>query len=556
MSIRILLLATALCLSAGAACPVAAADGTPTLQAVPSPDLSRLPAARASELRAQRASFENSKSVLIGDPLAETYALLGAAYARNGFPDAAAVALANAIALAPRNGRWLYMRGVLRSLNKQDAAARGDFEAALKLDPNYLPIRVAVANNRIQAGDLDGARKVLEPLAQGREAVPLALLGDIALRQRRAADAVELFKRALAIAPEATRLNAQLATAYTAAGDAGAAAQARAKAGDVLPTLYDPIAQQVLGDGAATGAAQAPALAPREQAIVKVLAQLKSRDYDAARRTLDEALRASPNDSMLLALYGHVEAASGHLPMAQTRLAMALRADPANGMAHVGEGLVKEMQGDDVAARAAYEKAIQVQPGLAAGHFALAAVHLRAKRYDAAADEYRAVVRNEPGNDEAWSRLVAAQAIAGRCADTLKALNDALRKTPNEGFLLQLFVRSASTCTAAGAQEKRMAFDYGVKLYRSTEMPVVAEAYALALAANGKWDDAVTTQQGAMFVVLRNEGQQALPPYKDFLEQFRAHKLPTLPWPAQSELFNPPRAQVDKVPAGAGQGAR
>ena len=105
MSIRFLLAIT-LSLSALAFAPVHAADSAaPAVAVVPTPDLSKLPADRAAELRAQRESFEKSKSVLIGDPLAETYALLGAAYARNGFPDAADVALANAVAIAPKNGR-------------------------------------------------------------------------------------------------------------------------------------------------------------------------------------------------------------------------------------------------------------------------------------------------------------------------------------------------------------------------------------------------------------------------------------------------------------------
>ena len=47
--------------------------------------------------------------------------------------------------------------------------------------------------------------------------------------------------RALAIDPKATKLYAQLADAYTGAGNAKAAADARAKVGDGMPALGDPI---------------------------------------------------------------------------------------------------------------------------------------------------------------------------------------------------------------------------------------------------------------------------------------------------------------------------
>jgi len=556
MSIRFLL-ATSLSLSALAFAPAHAADNAaPAVSAVPSPDLSKLPADRAAELRSQRENFEKSKSALIGDPLAETYALLGAAYARNGFHDAADVALANAVAIAPKNGRWLYMRGVLAATRNQNDAARQDFDRAFALDPTYLPIRMAVASSRIASNDLDGARKLLEPFAARKQAVPIAVLGDIAMKQKRYADAVTLFKRAAALAPEATRLNAQLADAYAAAGDAKSAAEARAKAGNVAPSLYDPVGQRVLDGNAAAPATAKRAESPKDQAIDAALAQIDSRQYDAARKSLDAALQKYPNDSMLLTLYGRLEAVTGHLPMAQTRLGMALRADPKNVMAYVWQGFAAEIGNDDAAAEKAYKQAIEVAPKFDNAHIALATLYTRGKRYDDAIAQYQTLLKANPKDGEAWTRLVAVNAISGRCADSLKSLNEALRGAPNEGFLLQLFVRTASTCPAASAQEKRMALDYGLKLYRATNVPPISEAYALALAANGKWDDAVKTQEGVMFMALRNGGQAALAPYKEFLELFRAHKMPPLPWSSQAALFNPARPQADTAPPAAASPAK
>ena len=251
---------------------------------------------------------------------------------------------------------------------------------------------------------------------------------------------------------------------------------------------------------------------------------------------------------MLLTLYGRLEAVTGRLPAARARLDTALRADPKNGMAYVWRGFAEEIGNDDAAAEKAYKRAIEVAPKFDDARIALATLYLRDKRYDDAIAQYRTMLKVNPKDGEAWMRLVAVNAVAGRCADSLKALDEALRGAPNEGFLLQLFVRSASTCPAAGVQEKRMALDYGLKLYRATNVPPISEAYALALAANGKWDDAVKTQEGVMFMALRNGGKQALAPYKEFLELFRAHKMPPLPWPAQSPLFNPQRPQADTAP--------
>ena len=100
-----------------------------------------------------------------------------------------------------------------------------------------------------------------------------------------------------------------------------------------------------------------------------------------------------------------------------------------------------------------------------------------------------------------------------------------------------------------------MALDYGDKLYHQSDAAPIAEAYALALAANGKWDDAVKIQQGAMFVLVRNGRKAELPAYRDFLQQFQARKLPDKPWPPMSVLLKPERPRPD-AKGGAPQPAR
>lgn len=542
-----LLLASLLSLGLLLALPLAAqpsAPASPKLQAVPSPDLSRLTPERARELREQRASFDKSKDVLIGDPLAETYALLGAAYARNGLFDAADVALADATVLAPRNGGWVYLRGLLAAMRDQHAQALKLFEGAHTLSPDYLPIAVTLATALMDARDLEGAKRVLEPWAQRKQAVPLTLLGDIAMQQKRPADAVASYRRALEFQPEANRLNGLLADALAANGDAKGAAAERAKAGDRMPGLNDPIGRHMFGDRGAAGDAGKPAASPRDQAIDNALAQMEVGKYTEARRTLDAALQASRNDSMLLALYGRVETAAGNLDAAASRLRSALAADPKNSMALTSEALIAQIRNDDAGAERLYRQAIEIEPRLVSARLGLGTLQQRNKRYDDARVQYKAVLGVDALNAEAWARLVAVDAISGRCAETLKTLNDALRGSPDSPFLLQLFVRNVSTCAAASADEKRMALDYAKKIYQANSAPVLAEAYALALAANGKWDEAVATEQGAMFIVLRDGGEKALVPYREILDQLRAHKLPTLPWSASSPLFNPQRPQV------------
>lgn len=531
---------------------------------VPVPDLSRLPADKAKALRDARIDFEKMKPTLVGDKLAGAYALLGSFYAQGGFYPEAAVALEDAAALAPNDARWIYAQGILARIQNQNPAAQQYFEKAFAIDQHYLPMRMALVNIRIEQGDLDGAKKLLTDYTAGNptDAVSYAMLGEIDLKQKRYAEAVEATNKALANDPQATKLYAQLADAYTGAGNAKAASEARAKVGQGAPSLGDPIMlgllqTQVTPPAPAPAQSQAAdkneAAAPSgvSPAALRALTPtreaeflLETGQYDAARQKLDGALRSRPNDSELLYTYARVEAADGNLAQAKSRAQAAIDANPRDPAAWAVLGRVLEMSKDDRGAQEAYEKSLAIDPKSDA-EVAVGNLLMRNGRYDDAAASYRKLAQAAPGDAEAWTRLMAAQAAAGKCAAAIREINGVLAKDARNGILMQLFVRLTATCPASTSEEKRMALDYGEKLYHQSDAAPVAEAYALALAANGKWDDAAKIQQGAMFVLVRNNRKGELPGYRDFLQQFQAHKLPDKPWPPMSTLLKPERPAPD-----------
>ncbi|HVT33216.1 MAG TPA: tetratricopeptide repeat protein [Rhodanobacteraceae bacterium] len=513
------------------------------VKSVPVPDLSKLPSDKAAEVRDARVAFEKDKPALVGDDLAQAHAVLGAVYARAGLYDAAAVAFEDAALLEPGDARWIYSQGLIARFQKQNDLALGYFEKALGLDKEFVPIRIAVVNARMERGDLDGARKILTDYtaAGKKDPVVYSLLGEIALRQKRYAEAIDATQRALAIDPKATRLYAQLADAYTGAGNAKAAADARAKAGNGVPALGDPILLGLLqSTGEASGEDKKPAASqatPLDEAAVLFAA----RQYAGARSKLDGVLKASPRDARALVLYARIEAASGNVAQAKTRAEAAASADPKSEAAQLVLGAVSEMSNDERGAQAAYERAAALAPRSAAAEIALGNMAMRGGRYDDAASRYRTAAQADPASVDAWSRLVAAEVAGGKCADAIREINAALAKDSRNGNLMQLFVRLTSTCPSTSAEERRMALDYGREIYRDSSAAPIGEAYALALAANGKWDDAVKTQQAAMFVLVRNGRRGEVPAYREFLQQFQAHKLPDRPWPPSSELLRPKR---------------
>jgi tetratricopeptide (TPR) repeat protein len=540
------------------AAPAFAVDAL--VKPVPVPDLSKLPADKAKEVRDARIEFEKMKPTLVGDRLAGAYALLGSFYAQYGFYAEAAIALEDAAGLAPNDARWIYAQGIVARMQKQNAAAQQYFEKALSIDQDYLPMRMAVVNSRIEQGDLEGAKKLLADYTarNPKDAVSYAMLGEIDLRQKRYGEAIEATKKALANDPNATKLYAQLADAYTGAGNAKAAAEARAKVGTGVPALGDPIMLGLMQTQVTPAPAAAPAQAKAQDAQPSVSPTalrtltpareaeflLATGQYDSARQKLESAMRSRPNDSELLYTYARVEAADGKLEQAKSRAQSAVEANPRDPVAWVVLGRVLEMAKDDRGAQEAYERSIGIDAKSDA-QIALGNLLMRDARYDDAAARYRTLTQASPGDGEAWTHLMAAQAAGGKCTAAIRELNGALAKDARNGILMQLFVRLTATCPASNAEEKRMALDYGDKLYRQSDAAPIAEAYALALAANGKWDDAVKIQQGAMFVLVRNGRKGELPAYRDFLQQFQAHKLPDRPWPPMSALLKPERPAPD-----------
>jgi tetratricopeptide (TPR) repeat protein len=518
---------------------------------VPTPDLTKLSPAQADELRKTRETFEKSKIALVGDPLAEAYAILGAAYARNGFADAATIALEDATLLAPKDGRWVYAQGVLARSQKQPAVAQNYFDIALQLNQDYLPIRTTVARGKMDNGDLDGARKLLADYVAKHtdQAMPYAMLGEIALKQKRYAEAVEQTQRALAIDPKATALYATLAEAQAGAGNAQAAADARAKAGNVPPMLVDPLGDGLLGRAGAAGAAGAATAATPAKGIGDIPSLLALHQYDAARKLLDAAVAANPKDATLLALYARAEAAAGNLAAANMRADAAIAADRNSALAQLSKGVALEMGNDDAAAQRSYQEAVRLDPKLGEARALLGALLLRTGRAADAAVQYRALVQLDLRDGEHWMQLVGADVVAGQCGSALRDASDLLATDVNNKFVLQLFVRIASTCAQASANERRGALEYGKKLYGENPSAPNGEAYALALAANGKWDDAVKIQQAAMFVLVRNGLKAALTPYREVLQQLQAHNLPDRPWPASAAVYHPLRLAPDVKPA-------
>ncbi|TLY52512.1 MAG: hypothetical protein E6K53_04030 [Gammaproteobacteria bacterium] len=105
---------------------------------------------------------------------------------------------------------------------------------------------------------------------------------------------------------------------------------------------------------------------------------------------------------------------------------------------------------------------------------------MRRQRYAQAAEQYRQLTALQPDAPLAQAHLTAALVAQGQCAEALQSINKALARHSRDGDLMVIYIRLASTCAAASAQERDIALDYGQLLYKQSPDTNTASAYALA----------------------------------------------------------------------------
>jgi tetratricopeptide (TPR) repeat protein len=499
------------------------------LKPVPTPKLDGLPADVQQQLTTARSNFEQQKVNLIGEDLSSAYVRLGALYARYKLWDAAKAAIANAVAMAPDDGRFQYLAGFFAEQSGDLETAKVTYEKARALEDNYLPIHYRLAALYLGANQLPQAKTVLDSILKDNpDAVPaLAASAEVALRQKRYADAVTGFKRALQLDPSATALNQGLADAYAGAGDAAKASAARAAIGTGQPGYADPLVAGIYAK-------------PPEDPITSALQLAGEGSYDVARGMLDELLKKDPKSVDAHAAYARIDADAGRLASAGQHAQAALAAAPESATALLAAGLVREASGDDVQAQSFYERAVKADGKSPDARIALGNTYLRIKQYPLALEQFRQLNVLTDNANEALMRYTGAAVAAGRCGDALALVEQTRKTRGSDGVLAQTWARIASSCPIANAAARSAALTTAKSLYDQRPTASHAETYAMALAANGKATDAVDYEAQAIFESVKDKDQAAVDRRKIWMNTFKSGKAVDTPWPPGHPLQNPP----------------
>lgn len=375
------------------------------------------------------------------DPLhAGSWVWLGNLERGMGRNEAAIAAYTRALERDPRHRQALYSRAQILALNGKLKEAEADTQALRKLAPDYHGTHFMEALLQFQAGKTDAA---LDSVQRALKAAPGDMIthllhAHILVAKGAYESALKTLDAILNVVPaytEGRKLAAAvnlrlrqperaLALLSPLISANQADAQTLALAGEARLQMADPAAARDLF-------AQASAHAPQASVLdVKLgLSMLATGDESQGVRILQSAGRdkRDPRAEAALAYYFLAE---NRFDDALTILAELNRRYPQNpgvlnlmGMAYVGK---KEF----ARARASFEQALALRPGLTSAAVRLAGLDIAEGKLEQARARYEGLLKQDKGNVAAWVGLAELAARRNRETEYLQHLTAAVKADP------------------------------------------------------------------------------------------------------------------------------
>ena len=513
---------------------------------IPHPALDDFEGPVRAAIASARSSLDNVLQRASASEKARAYAELGMVYHAHELESPAVAAYRNASELAPDDARWPYLTAVALVEAGQSTIAETEFRRAITINPQYDPAHIRLGRLLLELGNPGQAATSVEPLLnrQPPSAAALAVAGQAALAKGNSEEAASLLRRALAAQPEATRLRQPLALALRELGEVDAARELLSGGGERETTFADPIVSDMLSRSASyarylsAGRAElAGGNVSRSLAHFRRALEL-SPDNPAVRVSLAEALSRA----------GRHQEAAGHLDAV-------LAAVPDDDGAHYLRGLLYERSGQQSAADSHYRGAAEIRADFVEPRILLANSLMRDGRYPAAVAQLDEVLALQPAN--ATMRFRRAMALSqAECARGVNELHDLTRAFPDAPNLMNAYIRTVALCHGADPTHRERALDFARRQYRQSGGAGVAATLALIEAAHGDYAEAEALQGEVLFDAVRSGDTDYRKFAGEWMEAFRARRLPARAWIPGHPFLAPPtigaEAQTEEGAAESG----
>ena len=459
------------------------------IQAVAAPDL-------AGQSDAVRQALDDARlhvdTMLQADnteaaELADAYGELGMLYHVYFLFRQAGDCYENAMALDPGEFRWAYYHAWLAASQGQTETGIQRYQQASRLKPGYLALDVRLANAWLEMNELEKAQAGYEKTkaATGLEAAALYGLGQIALLQRDYPAAIGFFTRALEIQPQASAIHYPLAQALRATGDREGAKQHLEQRGSLDPRIKDPQIDSLnaMKDNAAVH-------------YIRGMKAIRLRKYDVAVKSFGKGLALDPDNIQARISYARALYLSDDHPGAEQALRDALAKDPDNSFALFLLGVIHDGNGKSAEAIRLYRQALQHDPGHTGANFYIGNQLYREGNYAGAGSHFATVIAADTRHLGARILYLASREHGGAPDQALKAdLRKATSQLPEQPLFTLRLAQLLAASEDENLRDPEEALRLAQALVKQQPQPAHREVLALALAANGDFEQAASIQQ-------------------------------------------------------------
>ena len=357
--------------------------------------------------------------------------------------------------LDPARFQWAYYLGLTQAINGKNEDAAATLLDAIRLDAEYLPARLKLAEVLLTLGRLDESERISQAIAKDAPQFAPAYywLGRVAFAKGRLPESIANYRKACQIWPSFGTAHYALAlvcqrSGETAEGREHMAAYQRYKAdGDPQPedTLLEAVrsldntalAHLMKGVELENAGRIDDAIAEHEEAVKQdpKLAQAHANLialYARAGRAdqTESAYRATvalnPNLPQSHYDYGVFLVSQQRFREAESAFRKALETSPNYAEAHSNLGAMLEREGKSVEALQHYRAAIEDKPNFRAAHFQLGRLLLMKKKTSEAIAQLSQTLTPEDGDTPRFMyALGVAYAEAGDYASAARYLRDA-----------------------------------------------------------------------------------------------------------------------------------
>jgi tetratricopeptide (TPR) repeat protein len=294
--------------------------------------------------------------------------------------------------LDPHRFQWAYYLGLTQALDGKNEEASRTLRDATRLDPQYLPARLKLAEVLLTLGRLDESRSICQSIAKDdpQFAPVYYCLGRVESGKGQATAAIDQYRKACQLWPSFGTAHYALALAYQKTGATAEAQQHMA--------AY----QKYKADGDPQ---------PEDPLL--------------------EAVRALDNTALAHLMKGVDLENAGQLDGAIAEHEEAVKLDPKFAQAHANLIALYARTGRADRAENEYRATVGINPNLPQSHYDYGVLLVSLRRYREAEDAFRKALESSPNYAEAHSNLGAMLELRGKSEEAIQQYQAAVDDKPN-----------------------------------------------------------------------------------------------------------------------------